>query len=352
MTHAWLPRIAALAALALPALAQGEFTFNINQSQSNFTWTGTSTLGPIVGNPSNAFQLAGTTGMRMFPLANDAIAQADFPGTGDAAVVPNIRGKINNPLPFLPPLATVAIDNLHLKLTAPQFPVAANGAFTATVTMTYISGTMTTVSGGQTTVTDLTGQQSSPSPQNGTLTQTGTTLFLVMPVNATSPFSDPTSGVSGSITINGTVRASWALPAAGTYCTAKVNSLGCTPAIAFAGTPSWTNGLPFVVSASNVLSQKTGLAFYGYAPSSAAFQGGFKCVAPPTFRTLSQNSGGSASGADCAGSYGFDFNALIRSQIDPGLLPGRKVFVQIWSRDPASSSLTGLTNAVQFTIAP
>jgi len=353
MTHAWLPRLVAVAALALPSLAQGELVININQSQSNFTWTGTTSLGAVVGNPSNAFQLAGTSGMRIYPLGNDAVASADFPGTGSAAVVPNIRGKINNVLPFLPPLATIAIDNLAMKFSAPQFTVAPNGSFTATVTATYLSGVATITPLGQTpTTTDLTGQQSAPTPQTGTLTQVGTTLFLVMPVNTTFPFNDPASGVTGTFSVAGTMRGSWALPAAGTYCTAKVNSLGCTPALAFAGTPSWTNGLPFVVSASNVLSQKTGLAFYGYAPSSAPFQGGLKCVAPPTFRTVNQSSGGSASGADCTGTYSFDFNALIRSQVDPGLVPGRKVYAQIWSRDPASPSLTGLTNAVQFTIAP
>ena len=353
MTHPWLSRIVAVAALALPSLAQGEITININQSQSNFTWTGTSSLGAIVGNPSNAFQLAGTAGMRLYPLGTDGIASADLPNTGDAAVVPNIRGKINNALPFLPPLATIAVDNLHLKLAAPQFAVAANGAFTATVTATAISGIMTVTPLGQApTVSDLTGTQSAPTAQNGTLTQVGTTLNLVLPVNTSFAFADAATGTTGTINIVGTMRGSWALPAAGTYCTAKVNSLGCTPALALAGTPSWTNGLPFLVNASNVISQKTGLAFYGYAPSSAPFQGGIKCVAPPTFRTVTQNSGGSASGADCTGSYSFDFNALIRSQVDPGLVPGRKVYAQLWSRDPASPSLTGLTNAVQFTIAP
>ena len=113
MTHPWFSRIVAVAALALPSLAQGELTVNINQSQSNFTWTGTTSLGAVVGNPSNAFQLAGTAGMRIYPLGNDAIASADFPGTGSAAVVPNIRGKINNVLPFLPPLILVLLICTH-----------------------------------------------------------------------------------------------------------------------------------------------------------------------------------------------------------------------------------------------
>jgi hypothetical protein len=45
--------------LATLASAQSNYNFTINGSQSNFTWTGTSSLGAIVGNPSNQFRLEG-----------------------------------------------------------------------------------------------------------------------------------------------------------------------------------------------------------------------------------------------------------------------------------------------------
>jgi hypothetical protein len=348
-----LARLAAFVALSTFAAAQAELVFTLNQSQSNFNWSGTSNLGPIVGNPSTAFQTAGTTNMRIYPLAADAIDSADFPGNGDAAVVPDLHGKINNPFPFLPPLATIDITNLHLKASAPQFPVAANGAFSASLTMTAISGTMTvTPLGSAPSVSDLAGMSSTPQAQSGTLTQVGTTLNLVMPVNTTFPFSDPASGASGSITIIGTLRGSWTCPAPATYCTAKVNSLGCTPAISASGTASWAGAAPFTIGATNVLNQKTGLLFYGYAPSASPFQGGWKCVASPTLRSVPQSSGGSASGNDCTGVFGFDFKAIIDAHTDPLLLPGEEVFAQIWSRDPASASTTNLTNAVRFTVAP
>jgi hypothetical protein len=344
-----LQRAALVAVLGAPAVAQTDLSFNINQPQSNFTWSGTSSFGAIVGNPSNAFQLAGTSGLRIYPLANDAIASADFPGTGDAAVVPNIRGKINNPIPFLPPLATLAIDNLHLKITAPQFAVAANGAFTATVTMTYLSGTMTTVAAGQTTVSDLTGQQSAPTPQNGTLTQVGSTLNLVMPVNTTFPFADPTSGVSGSITINGTVRGSWSVPTTSTYCTAKVNSLGCSPAIAGLGVPSTSAPSGFIVSCSQVLPNRSGQMFYGRGQNSAPFQGGFICVQSPLRRTPLQVA---SNGTGCGGTYAFDFNVWMASGVDPSLVAGSNVFACWWMRDPGASFNTGVSNAMTFTICP
>jgi hypothetical protein len=34
------------------------------------------------------------------------------------------------------------------------------------------------------------------------------------------------------------------------------------------------------------------------------------------------------------------------------LVPGVEVFAQDWSRDPASASTTGLTNAIHFVVRP
>jgi len=138
----------------------------------------------------------------------------------------------------------------------------------------------------------------------------------------------------------------------GTYCTGKVNSLGCTPSISFSGSPSASSGAPFLINASNFISQKTGLLFYAHQPASAAFQGGFKCVGNPTLRTPPQNSGGSASGSDCTGTYSYDFNARIQSGVDPTLVAGAEVFAQYWGRDPASLSTTSLSNAARFLIHP
>jgi hypothetical protein len=76
------------------------------------------------------------------------------------------------------------------------------------------------------------------------------------------------------------------------------------------------------------------------------------CVASPTSRTPVQNSGGSTSGADCSGSYSFDFNAHTQSGLDPTLLAGAEVYAQYWSRDPASPSTTSLSNALRFLIHP
>jgi len=135
------------------------------------------------------------------------------------------------------------------------------------------------------------------------------------------------------------------------YCTAKVNSLGCTPAIGWSGFPSASPGIGFAIAASSELAQKFGLLFYGTSgPQAQPFQGGFLCVQAPTQRTAVQDSGGAA--GSCSGSYSFEFNAWIAGGGDPALVAGAKVWSQYWSRDPASPSTTSLTDALEFTIAP
>jgi len=137
------------------------------------------------------------------------------------------------------------------------------------------------------------------------------------------------------------------------YCTAKLNSQGCLPAIGYAGYPSASDPAPFVIGATQVVNNKNGLLFYGLAGRSALpFQGGLLCVKPPFRRTPIQSSGGNPPPADCSGSFAFDFNAWMQAGADPGLAPGVRVNGQHWYRDPASPSTTGLTDAIEFEVCP
>ena len=140
-----------------------------------------------------------------------------------------------------------------------------------------------------------------------------------------------------------------------TYCAAKTNSQGCTPEIGFLGLPSASSGSGFLVTAANVLNQKSGMLLYTTNGRDAIpFGGGTLCIAPPLRRTSPQPSGGSATGDDCTGAYAFDFNVRIASGIDPQLVPGAVVDAQYWSRDPGfpAPDNVGLTDALEFTIAP
>jgi len=137
-----------------------------------------------------------------------------------------------------------------------------------------------------------------------------------------------------------------------TYCTAKLNSLACVPAIASSGFASASAATTFDVTASEIISHRLGLLFYGYAPASTPFLGGIKCVGDPVRRLPVQSSGGTAGVTDCSGVYGTDFNAWIAAGGDPVLAPGAVAYCQYWYRDPASFGNTGLTDALRFTILP
>jgi len=137
-----------------------------------------------------------------------------------------------------------------------------------------------------------------------------------------------------------------------TYCTAKVNSQGCTPVIDFTGTPSASAPGAFLISATNVINQKSGVLFYGLTPAAIPFQGGMRCATGALRRTAIQSSGGNPLPADCSGTLSFDMNARIQSGVDAALVPGTAVFAQYVYRDPPASFGAGLTDAVAFTICP
>jgi len=141
-------------------------------------------------------------------------------------------------------------------------------------------------------------------------------------------------------------------PAPVAYCTAKVNSQGCTPAVGSSGTPSLTNLAPFTVSATQIINQRNGLLFYGLAPAASAFFGGTKCAASPLKRIVLPSSGGNVGADDCSGTFAFDFNTHLRSGLDPALAIGVDVYAQFWYRDSASLGGVGMSNALQFRACP
>lgn len=136
------------------------------------------------------------------------------------------------------------------------------------------------------------------------------------------------------------------------FCVGKVNSQGCTPAIATSGVASATSLAPFMISTTNVLNQSPGLLIYANTSASIPFQGGTLCVGSPLRRTSVSFSGGNTSGQSCTGSYAVDFNAWVRSGIDTDLAAGREVSAQYYYRDAFSVGGVGLTNATRFFIGP
>ena len=145
------------------------------------------------------------------------------------------------------------------------------------------------------------------------------------------------------------------------YCSAKVNSLGCTPSITVSGTPSASAGDGFTISCGGVLNQTMGLLFYGVSgPAAAPFQGGTRCVARPLRRTVMVLSRGTpAPASDCSGVYTLDVNAFAASDsggrpIPQLKVPGTTIHAQWWGRDPgfAPPDDIALSEGVRFTICP
>lgn len=125
------------------------------------------------------------------------------------------------------------------------------------------------------------------------------------------------------------------------------------PAISWSGLASASAAAPFHVRAELVINHKVGLLFYGTNGRFAQpFQGGTMCVAPPRLRLQLESSGGNPPSDDCSGVYSVDFNARIQNGSDPALVPGAVVDGQFWRRGGAAPFQTGLSNALEFTIAP
>lgn len=148
-----------------------------------------------------------------------------------------------------------------------------------------------------------------------------------------------------------------------TYCAAKVNSLGCTPAIGTQGTPSVVATSGFVVQCAQVRNAKPGLLFYvvNGAQVSVPFQGGTLCVGPTNIRrTPARSAGGSPPPAnDCSGVFSIDMNAFAAGLGGGTPAPalgqvGNLIQVQWWGRDqgfPAPNNTT-LSDAVEYETCP
>jgi hypothetical protein len=136
-----------------------------------------------------------------------------------------------------------------------------------------------------------------------------------------------------------------------TYCTAKVNSQGCTPVIEPSGAPSLTVGNAFRILARGIINRQFGLLAWSAAPDVKPFFGGTLCMASPVIRTPVQWSGGSPPPAvDCTGTFDFHFSQAYMGQFL--IAPGITLHGQYWYRDPfhIDELGVGLTDALSFEI--
>ena len=167
------------------------------------------------------------------------------------------------------------------------------------------------------------------------------------------------AGASGTAQTGANSGACCATPVV--YCTAKLNSLGCTPSIGYVGTSSSSATSGFSVRGSNVRNIKNGLLFYGVnGRVSSPYQGGTLCVKSQIKRTPSTNSFGNALPAnDCSGILALDMNAFAAGTLGGTPLAalsvvGTTVNCQWWGRDsgfPAPNNTT-LTDGLEYVVCP
>jgi hypothetical protein len=343
-------RACAVLGLAAPALTQAPLQFTINQPMSAYNWSGTTSLGPLQGNPSTNFNLSGSQVVLLDGGGGQAISSGEILSGGVASVVGVLSGRIPNPVPFLPPLATITITNLTFELVTAPFPIAANGAFSTLADVTILSGIVDVVPlVGMPSQTNLAGNQGIGQALNGTLVQAGTTITGSSSQNTQFMFSDPASGVSATITIVGTLVARHTCVAPVVYCTAANNSSGGAASIAAQGSVRLqdqaldlvTNGLP-----------QQSLGYYIFS-ASQAFTPGF----------------GGGQGNLCLGGTIFRLSNYVRNSgatgsvtlVLPfgGLPPGASLDIgegwnfQYWFRDSISGTATSNTsNGVHVVFCP
>jgi len=144
------------------------------------------------------------------------------------------------------------------------------------------------------------------------------------------------------------------------YCSAKVNSLGCTPSLAWHGSSSAAASGGFTLSSGRARNREVGLLLHSTSGrSEVRFSGGVLCVRAPIDRSIALYSGGSQTGDDCSGVFSIDMNAFAAGALGgtPSAslsLVGSAVTAQFWGRDPgfAAPRDTSLSAGIEYVVGP
>ncbi|MEL6714126.1 MAG: hypothetical protein AAFP86_10145 [Planctomycetota bacterium] len=341
---------AALLALASTATAQQALTFDVDTAATAFTYSGTTSLGPLVGNPPN-FSLVGAADGVL--LSDPAVGptSVQFVAGSDALVQPDISAEVPAILPFFPPSATVDITNLRLQFTSPPAAVTpASGSFSTMLTTTAISGTATVATlATPPTVLDLAGTTGDPTAVMGNVLVDATGTTVTVTLQATFSFTDPGSGATADITLDGTVVARVPHGAATGYCTSNPNSSGASAVLSGSGSSSLTLA-DLTLDATGMPPSQFCLFFFGdgddFVPGFAGSEGNL-CVGGSLFRL---NNFIQSTGATGTASLAVPFTGLpTGASIDPG----ETWYYQTWFRDVVGGVQTSnTTTAVEVTFTP
>ena len=327
------------------ALAQGEYRFDLNSSQSGFTWSGTTSLGSVVPDSTNNHTLSGHQDVSVFN-GSYPLSSARLEG-GVMSVSPNIAAYVSGPLGIN--LADIDITNLSVSSrTLTTFNLSAGaGSFTTVVENTILSGNLTIdpLTGG--TISENLAGTVTTSTVSGNLYKTSSGMHFSIPIIMDIDASDPGSGISGSLSVNGNIVGDFDAPAPAIYCIGAPNSNTSSGGqIGYWGSTSVSNN-DLTLIATGIPTNQFGIFFYGPNAIQVPFGNGFRCVGGGVFRMNVQHSG-------ATGSYQKDLDFFGvppygAAEVDPG----ETWRFQCWFRDPPAGGATfNLTNAVSVEFIP
>lgn len=342
-----------LLALAGTAQAQSPITVSLDPSANLWTWSGTSSFGPVVGSPTATFDLGGTVNL-LVDSGVTPVSIGQFVPGGVATVSPNPTGVILNPMPFMPPIGTFEVVDLTVEFTSGLFAVAGNGDFTAAGTATALSGTMVlnidpNGTGSPYLVElDMAGEQSPAQPFSGNIAASGNGIALQC--DASGFFTYQSQSNSATMNLAGTLDGTWTADAPASYCDANPNSTGGVSEITFLGSQSiadddvtlQTSGLPankfayYLVSATD-----------GYIANAPGSQGNI-CLGGTIGRYT--NLVGQSTGA---GLFTRSVGTTNLPVIPPASIsPGETWYYQLWHRDFDPTPTSNFSRGLAVTFAP
>ncbi len=177
-------------ALAVDASAQTQYSMDLDVTQCNFNFDGDTNMGRIAGKPPR-FDMDGTMDMILTP-GGGPFTTGEVNGGVMFTDPARIKAEIPNVFGWLPPLATIYIDDAEYTASTPQFAVDGAGNFTTDIVLTPIGGTVTVIPlVGSTEVTPLADYDpTDPTPISGNISESGGTVTLSSAVDVTFSSDD------------------------------------------------------------------------------------------------------------------------------------------------------------------
>ena len=196
--------------------------FDLDTSQSGFTWSGSTSLGSVVPDSTNNHTLSGHQDVSVFN-GSYPLSSARIEG-GVMNVSPNIAAYVSGPLGIN--LADIDVTNLSVSSrTLSTFNLSSGGgSFTVQVENTILSGNLTIDPLAGSTINENLAGTVTTSTVSGNLYKTSSGMHFSIPIIMNINASDPSSGISGSLSVNGNIVGDFDAPNPTIYCIAAPNS--------------------------------------------------------------------------------------------------------------------------------